>query len=111
MKKLGIVLNKVDMYISNDKEIEVKIETEKNLCVKVSINILYGSHNISPKRKIAIRILKYLKKLKGKEIDFSEKAVTNKYFYNLQEFFMVSAKFDCSLEDVKNKIENMFNSI
>lgn len=55
--------------------------------------------------------LKYLKKLKCKEIDFSEKAITNKYFYNLQEFFMVSAKFDCSLEDVKNKIENMFNSI
>lgn len=110
MKKLGIVLNKVDMYINNDKGIEVKIETEKTY-VKVFINILYSSHNISSKRKIAIRILKYLKKLKCKEIDFSEKAITNKYFYNLQEFFMVSAKFDCSLEDVKNKIENMFNSI
>lgn len=110
MKKLGIVLNKVDMYISNDKEIEVKIETEKTY-VKVFINILYSDYNISPKRKIAIRILKYLKKLKCKEIDFSEKAIINKYFYNLQEFFMVSAKFNCSLEDVKNKIENMFNFI
>ena len=41
MKKLGIVLNKVDMYISNDKEIEVKIETEKNRALAIACAIIF----------------------------------------------------------------------
>lgn len=111
MKKIGINLNKIDMYIDNDKEIEVRIETKEKF-INIIINILFKDYNISSKRKIAFKILKNLKKLKCKEIDFSEKCITNKYFHNLQEFFMISGKFfDISIEDVKIKIKSMFESI